>query len=90
MKEYSPSRNQYSCRKEDNQSHISIALQVEFVTMSGRTMLQPVTNMVRYDGSLVSDVSPNPAAALDFFANLYNHMNFNSYLFLCFTLLLLY
>ena len=41
---------QLSERVKDNQSHISIAMQVEFVTMGGRTMLQPVINMVRYDG----------------------------------------
>ena len=57
---------QLSKRVKDNQSHISIAMQVEFVTIGGRTMLQPVINMVRYDGTLVSDISSNPAAA---FAN---------------------
>ena len=46
---------QLSERVKDNQSHISIAMQVEFVKIGGRTMLQPVINMVRYDGSLVSD-----------------------------------
>ena len=73
---------QLSERVMDNQSHISVAMQVEFVTTGGRTMLQPVINMVRYDGSLVSDVSSNPAAAFDFFANLSNHIHFKSSLFL--------
>ena len=58
---------QLSERVKDNQSHIP--MQLEFVTIGGRTTLQPVINMVRYDGSLVSDVSSNPAAALGFFAN---------------------
>ena len=60
---------QLSERVKDNQSHIPIVLQVEFVTINGRTMLHPVINMVRYDGSLASDVSLSPTAAFDFFAN---------------------
>ena len=43
-----------SDRVEDIYSHISIAMQVEFVSLGGRTMLQPVINAVRYDGLLVS------------------------------------
>ena len=46
---------QLSERVNDNHSHISIAMQVEFVSLGGRTMLEPVINMVRYDRSLVSD-----------------------------------
>ena len=56
-------------RVKDNQSLISIAMQVELVTMGRHTMLQPVINMVRYDGTLVSDISSNPAATFDFIAN---------------------
>ena len=41
-------------RVKENQSHISIVMQLEFVTMGG---------------SLASDVSLSPTAAFDFFAN---------------------
>ena len=71
-------------RVKDNQSLISIAMQVELVTMGRHTMLQPVINMVRYDGTLVSDISSNPAATFDFIANWYSHIHFNAYLFLYF------
>ena len=60
---------QRSERVNDNHSHISIAMQVEFVSLGGRTMLEPVINMVRYDGSLVSDLTSNPATLFDFSAN---------------------
>ena len=43
-----------SDRVEDIHSHISFAMQVEFVSLGGCTMLQHVINTVRYDGLLVS------------------------------------
>mgnify|MGYP001794616689 FL=1 len=61
---------QLSERAKDNQSHISIAMQVEFVSLGGRTMLEPVINMVRYDGSLVSDLTSNLATSFDFLCQL--------------------
>ena len=43
--------NQLSQTVVNDQTHISIAMQVGFVELGGRTMLQPIINMLRFDGS---------------------------------------
>lgn len=52
------------------QSHLSLAMQLDFVNIYGKPMLQPTINMIRYDGSLVSGSSKkaNPAKAFNFFS----------------------
>ena len=61
--------NQLSQTVVNDQTHISIAMQVGFGELGGRTMLQPIINMLRFDGSLAHNVSSNPAERFDFFAN---------------------
>lgn len=52
-----------------SQSHLSLAMQLDFVNIYGKPMLQPTINMIRYDGSLVSGSckKANPAKAFNFF-----------------------
>ena len=55
---------QLSAKVQAMQSH-----QIDFVCLGGRLMLQPVINMLRYDGSLVKNMTSNPAENFDFFSN---------------------
>ena len=51
------------------QSHLSLAMQLDFVNLYGKPILQPTINMIRYDGSLVSGATQkvirlNPSTSL--------------------------
>ena len=54
---------------DKTQSHLSLAMQLDFVNLYGKPMLQPNINMIRYDGSLVSVATQkvNPAKSCNFF-----------------------
>ena len=44
---------QLSAKVQEMQSHLSVAMQIDFVCLGGRLMLQSVINMFKYDSSLV-------------------------------------
>ena len=49
--------------------YLSLAMQLDFVNLYGKPMLQPTIDMTHYDGSLVSGSTQkaNPAQAFKFF-----------------------
>ena len=61
--------NQISETANKTQSHLSLAMQLDFVNLYGKPILQPTINMIRYDGSLVSGATQkvNPAKPFNFF-----------------------
>ena len=60
---------QLSAKVQEMQSHLSVAMQIDFVYLGGRLMLQPVINMLQYDSSLVKNMTSNLAENFDFFSN---------------------
>ena len=60
---------QLSAKVQEMQSHLSVAMQIDFVCLGGRLMLQPVINMLQYDSSLVKNMTSNLAENFDFFSN---------------------